>query len=214
MCMPPQPTTTVTTSKNSPCWDDKRATTNGDIYSRQYLLRDTATSFWTWAAILVRGRNSRSSSYPTAVSPAWPSFKWTHPAPSLINPAAGEKAWSQTVQWHPVPAPIPRPTVHPVIALDAIPDFGRNAESTDWVDLASHAHGGQVEFVSNEHYGPAASLISPIDGLHMFDGLESARSRDAGHYEEAVIRLGQPGQVDHVALDFTHFPNNNPVSVD
>jgi malate synthase len=141
-------------------------------------------------------------------------FQMDPPSPSLINPAAGEKAWSQTVQWHPVPAPIPRPTVHPVIALDAIPDFGRNAESTDWVDLASHAHGGQVEFVSNEHYGPAASLISPIDGLHMFDGLESARSRDAGHYEEAVIRLGQPGQVDHVALDFTHFPNNNPVSVD
>lgn len=72
---------------------------------------------------------------------------------------------------------------------------------------------GRVVRASNEHYGPATQVISPYPPLHMFDGLESARSRVPGHHEEVVIELAQPRRLTHIDLDFTFFVNNNPVAV-
>lgn len=80
-------------------------------------------------------------------------------------------------------------------------------------NLASQAAGAVVESASNEHYGPAAQVISPYPPIHMFDGLESARSRKPGHHEEVVIRLARPGRIERVILDFTFFVNNNPLFV-
>jgi allantoicase len=80
-------------------------------------------------------------------------------------------------------------------------------------DRASLALGARVLRASNEHYGPAAQVISPFPPLHMFDGLESARSRKAGHFEEVDIALAQPTQIDSVQLDFTYFVNNNPLEI-
>ena len=81
------------------------------------------------------------------------------------------------------------------------------------IDHASQAFGGEVVRASNEHYGPAAQVTSPYPALHMFDGLESARSREAGHHEEVHLRLGQKIRIDCVVFDFTYFVNNNPLAV-
>jgi len=77
-------------------------------------------------------------------------------------------------------------------------------------DLASAAFGARVIEASNQHYGPAAQVISPYPPLHMFDGLESARSREPGHREHVTIALARPARVGRVRVDFTHFVNNNP----
>ncbi|MGZ3721399.1 MAG: 2-oxo-4-hydroxy-4-carboxy-5-ureidoimidazoline decarboxylase [Bdellovibrionales bacterium] len=78
------------------------------------------------------------------------------------------------------------------------------------VDVASLAFGGKILSATNEHYGPAAQIISPFPSLNMFDGFESARSRESGHFEEVRIQLGKPSLVRHVEIDFTYFRNNNP----
>ena len=78
------------------------------------------------------------------------------------------------------------------------------------VDLASQAYGGRILEASNEHYGPAIQVISPYPPLHMFDGLESARSRETGHTEFVVIELGRPARIERIEIDFKYFVNNNP----
>ncbi len=67
---------------------------------------------------------------------------------------------------------------------------------------------------TNEHYGPAAQVISPYPPLHMFDGLESARSREPGHFEEVVIGLETPMMIKQIECDFRFFINNNPREVE
>ena len=81
------------------------------------------------------------------------------------------------------------------------------------VNLASAALGAKVVSASNEHYGPAAQVISPFPPLHMFDGMESARSRKAGHSENVTIALAAPAVLEKVQLDFHYFVNNNPLQV-
>ncbi len=81
------------------------------------------------------------------------------------------------------------------------------------VDLASSAFGGTIVSATNEHYGPAAQVISPFPPLHMFDGMESARSRAKEHFEEVIIALGKQSSLARLELDFTYFVNNNPFEV-
>jgi malate synthase len=81
------------------------------------------------------------------------------------------------------------------------------------LDLASLAFGGKVIKVSNEHYGPAAQVISPFQPLHMFDGFESARSRKPGHFEEIVLELCEPSKISSLVFDFRYFVNNNPKAI-
>jgi allantoicase/malate synthase/CubicO group peptidase (beta-lactamase class C family) len=90
---------------------------------------------------------------------------------------------------------------------------GSELPVADPSDLANLAQGGRVLSASNEHYGPAAQVISPYPPLHMFDGLESARSREPGHHEEVVIGLRSPARISRIVLDFTFFVNNNPREV-
>ncbi len=78
------------------------------------------------------------------------------------------------------------------------------------LDLACAAFGATIVSASNQHYGPAAQVISPYPPLNMFDGLESARSRDIGHSENVVIDLAQAARIAKVEIDFTYFVNNNP----
>jgi allantoicase len=82
------------------------------------------------------------------------------------------------------------------------------------VDYACSAFGGEVLKATNEHYGPAAQVISPYPPINMFDGMESARSRKPGHYEEVTIKLGQKIKPGRVVLDFKYFVNNNPRDVE
>lgn len=78
---------------------------------------------------------------------------------------------------------------------------------------ASLALGAEIISATDEHYSPASSLLSPTPPLNMFDGLESARSRVPGHYEEVVLSLARPLPVHRIEMDFTYFVNNNPVDV-
>jgi allantoicase len=92
-------------------------------------------------------------------------------------------------------------------------EITRNIKRSPKVDWASSSSGATLVGASNEHYGPAIQVISPFKPLHMFDGLESARSRDLGHKESVTIRLGKPIRVARIELDFTFFVNNNPLFV-
>jgi malate synthase len=78
---------------------------------------------------------------------------------------------------------------------------------------ASAAYGAQLISATNEHYSPAKLAISPYAPINMFDGLESARSREAGHFDEVVIKLGRPARIHRIEMDFTYFVNNNPLEV-
>lgn len=99
------------------------------------------------------------------------------------------------------------------------PHFSPTSQQIQWnfarcqskpVDVACAAFGGRIVSVTNQHYGPAAQVISPFPPIHMFDGLESARSRAPDHHEHVVIALGQPVQIGRIEIDFTYFVNNNP----
>jgi allantoicase/CubicO group peptidase (beta-lactamase class C family) len=77
-------------------------------------------------------------------------------------------------------------------------------------DVASLATGGSIVRASNEHYGLAIQILSPYPPLSMFDGLESARSRNVGHFEDVIINLAYPCVLHRIEVDFTYFVNNNP----
>lgn len=79
--------------------------------------------------------------------------------------------------------------------------------------VSSLAFGGSIVSVSNQHFGPVAQVVSPFPPIHMFDGFESARSRTPEHFEEIVIKLGQPTPVESIVFDFKYFVNNNPMAL-
>lgn len=78
------------------------------------------------------------------------------------------------------------------------------------INLLSLAFGAKLLYATNEHYGPAIQVISPYPAIHMFDGLESARSRKPHHYEEVIIQLAEISNISKVIIDFKFFINNNP----
>jgi allantoicase len=92
-------------------------------------------------------------------------------------------------------------------------ETAKNFASGATPDFASQAFGAVLVSATNEHYGPAAQVISPFPPIHMFDGLESARSRNPGHSEQVVIQLGAPTRIGLIELDYTFFVNNNPLYV-
>jgi allantoicase len=84
--------------------------------------------------------------------------------------------------------------------------------------------GGRVVAVTNQHYGPAVSVIAPHRPLGMFDGFETARSRAplaiAGaaaapdtRGEHLELQLAVPCAPHRIVLDFSFFVNNNPREV-
>jgi allantoicase/malate synthase/CubicO group peptidase (beta-lactamase class C family) len=80
-------------------------------------------------------------------------------------------------------------------------------------DEASLAFGGRIISASNEHYSPARNVLSPFPPLNMFDGLESARSRTADHFEEVVLALRGKILIGRIVFDFSFFVNNNPLYI-
>ncbi|KAK2464240.1 hypothetical protein APHAL10511_003697 [Amanita phalloides] len=79
-------------------------------------------------------------------------------------------------------------------------------------DLAHVFAGGHVEFTSDQHFGVGSNLILPGRGKDMGDGWETKRSRQIGHKDWAIIRLGAPGILEHMVLDTAHFKGNFPES--
>lgn len=109
---------------------------------------------------------------------------------------------TRRTRWPPFSASTPRPLVPHCDRAQRTPSAND--------DLACAAFGGRVVSVSNEHFGPAVQVISPYPPLHMYDGLESARSREPGHSEQVVIALARPARLGRIEFDFTHFVNNAP----
>lgn len=81
-------------------------------------------------------------------------------------------------------------------------------------DNVQALYGGKVISTTNEHYGPATQVNSPFPPISMFDGLESARSRETGHTDEVIISLGKELPLERVEFDFTFFVNNNPLEIE
>jgi len=79
-------------------------------------------------------------------------------------------------------------------------------------DLASVFSGGRVVATSDQHFGVGANLILPGRGKDMGDGWETKRSREKGHKDWAIIKLGHPGHLSQVDIDTAHFKGNFPES--
>ncbi|KAJ7091204.1 allantoicase [Mycena epipterygia] len=79
-------------------------------------------------------------------------------------------------------------------------------------DLAHVFAGGRVEFTSDQHFGVGSNLILPGRGKDMGDGWETKRSRERGHKDWAIIKLGAPGALEQVEIDTAHFKGNFPES--
>jgi allantoicase/malate synthase/CubicO group peptidase (beta-lactamase class C family) len=80
-------------------------------------------------------------------------------------------------------------------------------------NLADSLAGAKVLRSSNEHYAPASQVISPFQPLNMFDGLETARSREKDHFDFVEIQLARRSPIARIDLDFQFFIHNNPRSV-
>ncbi|EJU04387.1 allantoicase [Dacryopinax primogenitus] len=82
------------------------------------------------------------------------------------------------------------------------------------LDLAHVLSGGQVVSVSDAHFSRASNILLPGRGYDMRDGWETRRSREKGHTEWAVIRLGAPGYLTQAEVDTAFFIGNFPESVE
>ncbi len=78
---------------------------------------------------------------------------------------------------------------------------------------ASLSLGAKLISATDEHYSPASLILSPFAPIHMFDGLENARSRKLDSFEEVVVGLAKTAPIHRVEMDFTYFVNNNPLYV-
>ncbi len=86
-------------------------------------------------------------------------------------------------------------------------------EPGETFDICSLNFGAKIVSATNEHYAPAAQMISPYPALNMFDGLESARSRIKDNFEKVEISFFKEGIINEVEIDFHYFINNNPMYV-
>ncbi|KAH9978951.1 galactose-binding domain-like protein [Lactifluus volemus] len=81
---------------------------------------------------------------------------------------------------------------------------------SDLFDLAHVFAGGRVVFTSDQHFGVGPNLILPGRGEDMSNGWETKRSRQPGHKDWAIIKLGLAGHLSHVVVDTAHFKGNFP----
>lgn len=93
----------------------------------------------------------------------------------------------------------------------AVPVFPADAAVV--FDLAAAQNGGVAVACSDQHFGTKDNLILPGRGKDMGDGWETKRSREKGHVDWAIIRLGAPGFVERLVVDTAHFRGNFPQSV-
>jgi allantoicase len=81
-------------------------------------------------------------------------------------------------------------------------------------DLAHVFAGGRVAYVSDQHFGVGSNLILPGRGQNMGDGWETKRSRQQGHKDWVIIKLGFPGYLELAEIDTAHFMGNYPESLE
>lgn len=93
----------------------------------------------------------------------------------------------------------------------AVPVFPADADAV--FDLAAAQNGGVAVGCSDQHFGTKDNLLLPGRGKDMGDGWETKRSREPGHVDWAVVRLGAPGLVQRFVVDTAHFRGNFPQKV-
>ncbi|KAG1715751.1 hypothetical protein ID866_1419 [Astraeus odoratus] len=106
------------------------------------------------------------------------------------------------------------------------------ADDFEPFDLAHVFAGGRVVFTSDQHFGVGSNLILPgrgdyysslghraltrgnpdITGKDMSDGWETKRSRQSGHKDWAIIKLGARGRLQTAEIDTADFKGNFPES--
>ncbi|CAA91956.1 putative allantoicase [Schizosaccharomyces pombe] len=81
------------------------------------------------------------------------------------------------------------------------------------LDLAHMYLGGLVVQCSDQHFGKKDNLLLPGRGVNMGDGWETARSREKGHVDWVIVKLGARGYIDDALIDTNHFKGNYPKEV-
>ena len=87
------------------------------------------------------------------------------------------------------------------------------SDSTTILDMASVLNGGVAIDRSDQHFGTADNLLLPGRGHDMGDGWETKRSREPGHVDWVVIRLGALTKISSVLVDTLHFRGNFPQKI-
>lgn len=85
--------------------------------------------------------------------------------------------------------------------------------SSSVTDFASVQNGGVAIKFSDQHFGTADNLLLPGRGHDMSDGWETKRSREPGHTDWVIIRLGAPAKLLEIVVDTAHFRGNFPQKV-
>ncbi|KAI5821173.1 galactose-binding domain-like protein [Pyronema omphalodes] len=93
-----------------------------------------------------------------------------------------------------------------------IPLFPSDASAI--LDLAHVSNGGLAISCSDQHFGIKDNLLLPGRGKDMGDGWETARSREVGHRDWVIVKLGARGSVEEVVVDTMHFRGNFPRAVE
>ncbi|KAI9811779.1 MAG: Allantoicase [Pycnora praestabilis] len=93
----------------------------------------------------------------------------------------------------------------------AVPIFPNNVDEV--FDLAAAVNGGVAIACSDQHFGTRENLLLPGRGVDMGDGWETKRSREKGHVDWVIVRLGTVGEVQKIVVDTAHFRGNFPQSI-
>lgn len=81
-------------------------------------------------------------------------------------------------------------------------------------ELSSALNGGVAISCSDQHFGVRSNILLPGRGKDMGDGWETARSRNKGHVDWVICKLGLKGKsVDKVIVDTKDFRGNFPRAV-
>lgn len=91
-----------------------------------------------------------------------------------------------------------------------VPVFSANATA---IDVASVENGGVAIQCSDQHFSRASNLLLPGRGNDMSDGWETSRSREEGHFDWVIIRLGKLSSIQNVVIDTAYFRGNFPQQI-
>ncbi|KAL8997780.1 MAG: hypothetical protein Q9169_003029 [Polycauliona sp. 2 TL-2023] len=90
-----------------------------------------------------------------------------------------------------------------------VPVFPTSMEQE--VELSSALMGGMVLSASEEHFGSSKSnLLLPGRGVDMGGGWETRRSRNQGHVDWVIVRLGARGKIGRIVVDTAFYRGNYP----
>jgi len=87
------------------------------------------------------------------------------------------------------------------------------ASKDEVIDMAAISNGGTTIAVSDQHFSSADNLLLPGRGIDMSDGWETSRSREPGHVDWVIVKLGAPTQITEVLVDTAFFRGNFPQAV-